>query len=76
MAAPSESPVGSAGRDIQLDSATLRVLAHPLRLNAITILRQRGPSTATLIAGQLGINPAATSYHLRRLAAGGLITEE
>jgi DNA-binding transcriptional ArsR family regulator len=54
----------------------LRVLAHPLRINVLALLRQRGPSTATRIAGELGINPGAASYHLRRLAAGGLIVEE
>lgn len=63
-------------RDIRLDTATLRVLAHPLRLNVLNLLRQRGPSTATRIAADLGINPGAASYHLRRLAAGGLIVED
>ncbi|MFJ4000062.1 ArsR/SmtB family transcription factor [Streptomyces parvus] len=62
-------------RDIQLDTARLRVLAHPLRVNVLTLLRQRGPSTATRIADELGINPGSASYHLRRLAAGGLIVE-
>ncbi|MFI1190769.1 helix-turn-helix domain-containing protein [Streptomyces californicus] len=60
---------------VRLDTARLRVLAHPLRVNVLTLLRQRGPSTATRIAEQLGINPAAASYHLRRLATGGLIVE-
>ncbi|MFJ6491316.1 helix-turn-helix domain-containing protein [Streptomyces californicus] len=60
---------------VRLYTARLRVLAHPLRVNVLTLLRQRGPSTATRIAEQLGIKPAAASYHLRRLAAGGLIEE-
>ncbi|MFD4834175.1 helix-turn-helix domain-containing protein [Streptomyces uncialis] len=62
--------------DIELDTAALRVLAHPLRLNALTLLRERGPSTATRVADELGINPGAASYQLRRLASGGLIVEE
>ncbi|MCO6752026.1 helix-turn-helix domain-containing protein [Streptomyces albidoflavus] len=66
----------SSARDIELDTAALRVLAHPLRLNVLSLLRERGPSTAGRIAGELGINPGAASYHLRRLAAGGLIVEE
>ncbi|MCX5409116.1 helix-turn-helix domain-containing protein [Streptomyces sp. NBC_00335] len=66
----------SSGQDIELDTAALRVLAHPLRLNVLTLLRERGPSTATRIADELGINPGAASYHLRRLGAGGLIVEE
>lgn len=51
-------------------------LSHPLRLNVLTLLRERGPSTATRVADELGINPGAASYHLRRLASGGLIVEE
>ncbi|MGX1886521.1 ArsR/SmtB family transcription factor [Streptomyces sp. NPDC055287] len=77
MTASSASPAEPGmERDIQLDTARLRVLAHPLRLNVLTLLRQRGPSTASRIADELGINPGAASYHLRRLAAGGLIVEE
>ncbi|MBD0738832.1 helix-turn-helix domain-containing protein [Streptomyces sp. CBMA29] len=62
--------------DVRLDTAALRVLAHPLRINVLTMLRQRGPSTATRVADELGINPGSASYHLRRLALGGLIVEE
>ncbi|MFI6862101.1 ArsR/SmtB family transcription factor [Streptomyces sp. NPDC050421] len=71
--APPDEP--SMERDIQLDTARLRVLAHPLRLNVLALLRQRGPSTATRISDELGINPGSASYHLRRLATGGLIVE-
>jgi DNA-binding transcriptional ArsR family regulator len=77
MVASSNESAWSSGRaDIELDTAALRVLAHPLRLNVLTLLRERGPSTATRVADALGINPGAASYHLRRLAAGGLIVEE
>ncbi|MFD0152772.1 ArsR/SmtB family transcription factor [Streptomyces sp. NPDC055721] len=64
------------GQDIELDTAALRVLAHPLRVSVLTLLRERGPSTATRIADELGINPGSASYHLRRLASGGLIVEQ
>ncbi|MET9919643.1 winged helix-turn-helix domain-containing protein [Streptomyces sp. NPDC006435] len=78
---PAASPADPPDRlpaesDVELDTAALRVLAHPLRINVLALLRQRGPSTATRVAGELGINPGAASYHLRRLAAGGLIVEE
>ncbi|MGV9313511.1 helix-turn-helix domain-containing protein [Streptomyces sp. NPDC003691] len=76
MVASSASAPDSSGRDIELDTASLRVLAHPLRLNVLTLLRERGPSTATRVSGELGINPGAASYHLRRLASGGLIVED
>ncbi|HEY9326932.1 MAG TPA: helix-turn-helix domain-containing protein [Streptomyces sp.] len=71
--APPDEP--AMDQDIQLDTARLRVLAHPLRLNVLALLRRRGPSTATRIADELGINPGSASYHLRRLATGGLIVE-
>ncbi|MFF9571004.1 ArsR/SmtB family transcription factor [Streptomyces sp. NPDC014685] len=70
---PDRAPADS---DIELDTAALRVLAHPLRINVLALLRRGGPSTATKVAGELGINPGAASYHLRRLAAGGLVVEE
>jgi DNA-binding transcriptional ArsR family regulator len=76
MVAPSAPSGDPSVRDIELDTAALRVLAHPLRLNVLSLLRERGPSTATRIAEELGINPGAASYHLRRLASGGLIVEE
>ncbi|OPF80403.1 transcriptional regulator [Streptomyces antioxidans] len=71
-----DEPAEERERDVRLDTARLRVLAHPVRLNVLTLLRQRGPATATRIADELGINPGSASYHLRRLAAGGLIVEE
>ncbi|MGA5007315.1 helix-turn-helix domain-containing protein [Streptomyces koyangensis] len=76
MTDPSAASADPSVRDIALDTAALRVLAHPLRLNVLSLLRERGPSTAGRIAGELGIHPGAASYHLRRLAAGGLIVEE
>ncbi|MEV0093447.1 winged helix-turn-helix domain-containing protein [Streptomyces sp. NPDC050738] len=63
-------------RDISLDAATLRVLAHPLRLTLLGRLRQYGPSTARQLARLYDLDPGAASYHLRRLAAGGLIEED
>jgi predicted ArsR family transcriptional regulator len=35
-----------------------------------------GPATATTLAGRLGVNTGATSYHLRQLADAGLVTED
>ncbi|MFC7244664.1 helix-turn-helix domain-containing protein [Catellatospora aurea] len=61
---------------ITLDPRTLRGLAHPLRVRLLGLLRERGPSTATLLAAQLGQSSAATSYHLRQLALYGFVTDE
>lgn len=40
------------------------------------LLRSEGPATATSLAGVLGLNTGATSYHLRQLAEHGFIEEE
>jgi DNA-binding transcriptional ArsR family regulator len=62
--------------EIQLNSEQLRVLAHPLRARLLSALRLDGPATATRLAAALGTNTGATSYHLRQLAAVGLVVEE
>jgi DNA-binding transcriptional ArsR family regulator len=63
-------------RRVQLDSAQLRVLAHPLRSRLLSALRAFGPATATELAQRLQTNSGATSYHLRQLADVDLIEEE
>jgi DNA-binding transcriptional ArsR family regulator len=62
--------------EIRLNSQQLRVLAHPLRSRLLTALRLDGPATATRLAASLDTNTGATSYHLRQLAAVGLVVEE
>jgi DNA-binding transcriptional ArsR family regulator len=57
------------------DGRTLRGLAHPVRVRLVGMLRHDGPSTATRLAERMGLSSAATSYHLRQLAAYGFITE-
>ncbi|HYG95126.1 MAG TPA: helix-turn-helix domain-containing protein [Nocardioides sp.] len=60
---------------VRLTPDALKVLAHPLRSRLLTALRGGGPATATTLAGHLATNTGATSYHLRRLAAVGLVEE-
>ncbi|WP_327683386.1 winged helix-turn-helix domain-containing protein [Kitasatospora sp. NBC_00458] len=62
--------------DVVLDAKGLRALAHPVRVQLIGLLRKYGPSTATRLAEQLGLNSGATSYHLRQLAASGFVAED
>jgi DNA-binding transcriptional ArsR family regulator len=50
-------------------------MAHPLRLRMLESLAQR-PATASMLARDLGESSGATSYHLRALAAAGIITED
>jgi DNA-binding transcriptional ArsR family regulator len=60
---------------LRLDSAALKVLAHPLRSRLLSALRVGGPATATDLATRLATNSGATSYHLRRLEAVGLVAD-
>jgi DNA-binding transcriptional ArsR family regulator len=60
---------------LQLDATAIKVLAHPLRSQLLSQLRTRGPATATGLAAALSTNTGATSYHLRRLEAVGLVTD-
>ena len=60
---------------IALDAQAVRVLAHPLRSRLLSQLRTGGPATATDLAAALSTNTGATSYHLRKLEAVGLVTD-
>jgi DNA-binding transcriptional ArsR family regulator len=57
------------------DLAELKAFAHPLRLKLYRALLAAGTATASQLAGQLGEAVSLASYHLRRLAAHGLIEE-
>ena len=70
---PSASPGDLTG--VRLDATSLKVLAHPLRSRLLSTLRRGGPATATTLATALGTNSGATSYHLRKLEAVGLVTD-
>lgn len=64
------------GEALVLNAGLLRALAHPIRTQLLSALRRRGPATATTLAQQLGTDTGTTSYHLRQLAAHGLIVED
>ncbi|BCY05028.1 hypothetical protein L3i22_001160 [Actinoplanes sp. L3-i22] len=55
-----------------MGDASLRALAHPVRLRILSLLTG-AELTAADIARELGITHANASYHLRNLLAGGLI---
>jgi DNA-binding transcriptional ArsR family regulator len=52
--------------------AALRALAHPVRLQIMSLLTG-AEMTAAEVARELGLTHANASYHLRNLLAGGLI---
>jgi DNA-binding transcriptional ArsR family regulator len=55
------------------DVKVLAALAHPLRVALLDQLGALGPRTASQCAHSLGETPANCSYHLRQLAAAGLV---
>jgi DNA-binding transcriptional ArsR family regulator len=54
--------------------ATLRAMAHPVRLQMLSLLTGAA-LTAADIARELGLTHANASYHLRNLLAAGMITQ-
>ena len=65
----------TASRRKEMDAASLKALAHPLRVQILRILELRGQVSATSLAGELGESTGATSYHLRQLARHGLVEQ-
>ena len=57
------------------DAATMRAIAHPVRLALLEALGRHGPLTATEAAEIIGESPSACSFHLRMLAKYGLVED-
>ncbi|MFI5495331.1 ArsR/SmtB family transcription factor [Actinoplanes sp. NPDC051859] len=57
------------------EQATLRAMAHPVRLRILSLLTGAA-LTAADISRELGLTHANASYHLRTLLAGGLIVPD
>ena len=55
------------------DPAVVDALAHPVRLDVLGYLMSAGPATASECARAVGDTPSNCSYHLRVLAAHGLV---
>src|SRR3954454_24104834 len=60
----------------ELDAASLKALAHPLRVQILRLLELREQMSVTSLAGELGETTGAVSYHLRQLARHGLVEEK
>ncbi|WP_157250695.1 helix-turn-helix domain-containing protein [Nonomuraea typhae] len=58
------------------DPQVLKVVAHPLRVRMLGMLRAEGPATASQLARKVGESSGSTSYHLRELAKYGFIEED
>ncbi|MFC9561865.1 ArsR/SmtB family transcription factor [Agromyces sp. NPDC056965] len=64
------------GIDHVLPSASLKSLAHPLRVRIYDELSAHGPLTASGLGERLGESSGSTSYHLRQLERAGLVRED
>jgi DNA-binding transcriptional ArsR family regulator len=74
---PGAAAEGAAWRaPMSVDAASLKALAHPLRVRMYDLLGDHGPSTASQLAARLGESSGTTSYHLRLLAKHGFIEED
>ncbi|HET8617147.1 MAG TPA: helix-turn-helix domain-containing protein [Actinomycetales bacterium] len=57
------------------DPGDLKAVAHPLRMAILETLTLHGPMTATEVGERLGESPSNCSWHLRKLAEHGFVTE-
>lgn len=55
------------------DAASIKALAHPLRIQLLHALAIRGTATATELSDEVGESPSNCSFHLRKLAEAGYI---
>jgi len=60
----------------QVDAATLKAFAHPLRMRMYDHLKDHGAATASMLARAMGESTGQTSYHLRQLERHGLVEED
>lgn len=58
------------------DPAVLDALSHPVRMDVLSFLMSAGPATASVCARAVGDSPSNCSYHLRVLAAHGLVEQD
>ena len=58
------------------DVATLKAIAHPLRVRLLGSLRLDGPATASELGRRFGESSGSTSYHLRQLERFGYVEED
>jgi DNA-binding transcriptional ArsR family regulator len=69
-------PASSPAEHHMVGPAALKGLAHPLRVQLLTALNDRGSATASQLAAALGESSGSTSYHLRQLHRHGFVEED
>ena len=61
---------------LRIDMASLKGLAHPLRVAILEALSTYGAATASQLGERLDESSGATSYHLRQLEKHGFVEEK
>ena len=70
------TPPGEAAPQPRItDLDALKVFTHPLRIELFRLLTAVGPATASHLAEQVDEAVSLVSYHLRKMAAHGFLTE-
>lgn len=64
-----------AGGDAEYMATVLKAIAHPKRLQLISIVQadERGEACVTELTGPLGLSQPAVSHHLKTLSEAGLM---
>ncbi|WP_134774100.1 ArsR/SmtB family transcription factor [Ornithinimicrobium flavum] len=65
----------SLPQPVPMTSPMLKALTHPLRRRIVRLMRSGDPMRATDLAERLDVAANSVSFHLRRLAAAGMIRE-
>ena len=75
MSLESSSGLPGSGQRWRLldDPTVIRALAHPLRLDLISIVGRLGQATTADAARELGVSHGLASHHLRQLAKYGFV---
>lgn len=71
----STSGTGSPYPIRHVDTASLKALAHPLRVQILEMLSRYGAQTASSLGELLNESSGSTSYHLRQLAKHEFVRE-
>jgi DNA-binding transcriptional ArsR family regulator len=67
--------MATSSRPVTGDARRWKAMSHPLRREMLRYLGQHGSASSTTLAAALGESTGTTSYHLRVLAAAGVIEE-
>jgi len=59
--------------DLERVAVALRLIAHPVRLRLLQLIRARPDAPVHALAAAAGLAPAATSQHLNQLRRLGLV---